>query len=283
MSRIQVFAPAKINLTLHVTGQRADGYHLLDTLVTFADVGDDLTLMPAPDTTLTLSGPEAGALTGEGDNLVTQALALAGQGAHAHLDKKLPIASGIGGGSADAAAALRGCAALGAEVTASQALTLGADVPMCLLSQPMRVSGIGETLQPLVLPSLPAVLVNPRTAVSTRAIFSHLTSRQNAPMPDVVPTFTTPKDTAEWLLGQRNDLQPAAIATEPAIVETLTALDATQPLIARMSGSGATCFALYSTLQQAQTAAKTLAKTHPGWWITPTTLGDQRRRASPDL
>ena len=193
MTWSDVFAPAKVNLTLHITGQRDDGYHLLDSPVAFAPVGDALRVAPAEDLTLRLEGPEAEGLPANGDNLALRAAAMVGegQGAAIVLEKVLPVASGIGGGSADAAAAARAvlaeAGALDADGLAraeAALLALGADVPMCLASRPVRVRGIGEALTPISLPPLPAVLVNPRVPVSTPQIFRSLTARDNSPMPE---------------------------------------------------------------------------------------------------
>ena len=288
MTCIEVFAPAKINLALHVTGQRADGYHLLDSLVAFAPVGDVLQLRPAAGLSLTLAGPESAGLTPGPDNLALRGAALvaAGQGAAIHLAKHLPVASGIGGGSADAAAAVRGMLALrGTEAPAGlgqDLLALGADLPMCRMNAPLRARGIGEVLEPLSLPPLPALLVNPRLPVATPAIFRALACRSNPPLPEALPVFAGPEPLIDWLAGQRNDLQPAACAVEPAI---LAVLDALRQLpgcrLARMSGSGATCFGLFDTEAEAGQAAQLLRAARSGWWIAPAVLGDQTQRATP--
>lgn len=290
MPAIDVFAPAKINLTLHVTGQRADGYHLLDSLVAFAPVGDRLVLTPGQGLSLTVEGPERAGVPSDGSNLVLKAAGLLGgaQGAAIRLSKTLPPASGIGGGSSDAAATLRGLAALWslpperlAEL-APQITALGADVPMCLVPAPQRVQGIGEHLSPVTLPPLPALLVNPRIEVSTPAVFRALASRTNRPMPETVPAFPDAAACIDWLARQRNDLQPAAIATTPAIGDVLAALSALPGCrLARMSGSGATCFALFDTLEGAGVAQARLAERQPGWWIASGTLGDQTQKAQP--
>lgn len=266
------FAPAKINLTLHVTGQRADGYHLLDSLVVFADIGDRVTATPATGLSLALSGPEAPGLTGEGDNLVLRAAQFLGvTDARLSLEKHLPVSSGIGGGSADAAATLRVLAQmtrrpLGA---ATDFVDLGADVPVCLDPRPTRMRGIGEQLTLLApLPPLWLVLANPRVAVATPAIFRNLTRRDNPPMPDPLPTWRDIDDLIVFLGACRNDLQDAAVSLAPVIGLVLDELAATDACrLTRMSGSGATCFGLYETPALADAGAASLAAAHPDWWV----------------
>ena len=293
MTWTDVFAPAKINLTLHITGQRDDGYHLLDSLVVFAPVGDALRVAPAAELSLRLEGPEAEGLPANGDNLALRAAAMVGegQGAEIILEKTLPVASGIGGGSADAAAAARavlaGAGALdGAGLARAEAalLALGADVPMCLRSRPVRVRGIGEGLEPVTLPPLPAVLANPRVPVSTPQIFRSLTSRDNPPMPEVLPEFVDAEALIDWLKDMRNDMEPAAKALEPMIGTVLSELSALPGCrLARMSGSGATCFGLFATMAEAGAAAAALRAARPDWWIAEGLLGDQQARAMPRL
>ncbi|WP_420396042.1 4-(cytidine 5'-diphospho)-2-C-methyl-D-erythritol kinase [Nioella sp.] len=268
-------APAKINLALHVTGQRPDGYHLLDSLVVFAGVGDRLHFAPAPDLSLSVTGPMAEGVPTGPDNLILRAAALfgAGRGTAITLDKHLPHAAGIGGGSADAAATLRGLARLWncPLPDSASVLTLGADVPVCLSRAPQRMAGIGDVLSPVPpIPSLHAVLVNPRVAVPTGAVFRGLTSKQNAPMDppdwDGFASFT------EWLSRQRNDLEPPARALAPEIGEALTLLRNTGAALARMSGSGATCFGLFETEGQAAEAARAISVAQPGWWVQDTAI-----------
>jgi 4-diphosphocytidyl-2-C-methyl-D-erythritol kinase len=270
------FAAAKINLTLHVTGRRADGYHRLDSLVCFADAGDGVSASPAPDLSLRITGPEGAGLAAEPDNLVLRAARAMGQGAALVLDKRLPLASGIGGGSADAAATLRLLARMtGARLPDDAAvLRLGADVPVCLAGRVCRMQGVGETLAPAPpLPPVWAVLANPRVAVPTPQVFAALRSRDNPPMPDRLPDWADAPALAAWLASQRNDLEPAAIAIAPAIAGTLAALAAAPgALLARMSGSGATCFALFATPQAAEAAARALDR--PDWWVAVARLGD---------
>lgn len=268
-------AAAKINLTLHVTGQRADGYHLLDSLVVFVDQGDRITARHAPALSLTVTGPMACGMPLAGDNLVLRAARLIGADPPLALtlDKRLPVAAGIGGGSADAAATLRLLARLtGLPLPdAAALLSLGADVPVCLAGHPARMRGIGEVLDPV--PPLPAfwlVLVNPAVAVPTPAIFRALTQRHNPAMP-AVPQLADAGALAQWLAAQRNDLQAAAVTIEPVIAEVLAALAAQALcLLARMSGSGATCFGLFADEGSAMVATGALQAAHPGWWVAGT-------------
>jgi 4-diphosphocytidyl-2-C-methyl-D-erythritol kinase len=275
------FAPAKVNLTLRVTGRRSDGYHLLDSLVVFAGVGDRLTVAPEAALSLTVTGPFGAGLAAEPDNLVlraARALATAAgilpRGALT-LEKNLPVASGIGGGSADAAAALRLLARLWGlsppeGMLEALALGLGADVPVCLARRPVRMAGIGEVLAPVpALPPLGIVLVNPGVACSTAAIFrARATAGAGFSAADALPPaalFATPASLAAALAASGNDLEAPAITVAPAIASVLTALRA-QPdcLLARMSGSGATCFGLFSDAAAAARAARALPG--EGWW-----------------
>ncbi|MDR0807821.1 MAG: 4-(cytidine 5'-diphospho)-2-C-methyl-D-erythritol kinase [Gemmobacter sp.] len=268
---IREFAPAKVNLTLHVTGRRADGYHLLDSLVVFADIGDWLMASPAERLTLALAGPQAGALTAGPDNLVLRAARSfeASRGAALVLEKHLPVSSGVGGGSTDAAAALRLLARLWRRPLPEPGavLRLGADVPVCLKPGAARMAGVGEIITPL--PSLPEawmVLANPGTAVSTPAIFAALARRENPVMPRALPPLPTLEALATFMGAMRNDLEPSALAAIPMIAEVKAAL-AAQPgcRIARMSGSGATCFGLFPDTATATAAARAIAR--PDWWV----------------
>ena len=270
MAATDGFAPAKINLTLHVTGQRPDGYHLLDSLVAFADIGDTVSASVAPGLSLSVTGPMAEGVPTDDSNLVLRAARLLapGRGAALVLDKRLPAASGIGGGSSDAAAALRVLAPLWgvALPPAADLLPLGADVPVCLDPRPVRMQGIGERLSAApALPHCEIVLVNPRQPVPTPQVFRALTRGDNPAMPGTLPRWRDLAALAEWLRAQRNDLEPAAIAVQPAIAEVLEAMRGTAPLIARMSGSGATCFALYAS--GAAQAAQALRAARPDWWV----------------
>jgi len=277
------YAYAKVNLTLHVTGQRSDGYHLLDSLVVFCGIADVLHATPAPAASLTLQGPFAKDIPADTDNLVLKAARLLQSGLTAAftLTKNLPPASGIGGGTADAAAALRlllrlACEtlpmakaeALAAGLDRDTLLSLGADMPVCFAAHPARMRGIGERLDWLPpLPETHIVLANPRVEVPTPLVFKALASKENPPMPASLPRWPDAAALAAWLASQRNDLQPAAIAHAPVIGRVLATLTA-QPeaLIARMSGSGATCFALFSTAADAETARAAIAAAQPGWW-----------------
>ena len=267
------FAPAKINLTLHVTGQRADGYHLLDSLVVFAEVGDQITARAAADFALTITGPQSGALAVDDNNLVLRAARLIGVPAALTLHKVLPIASGIGGGSTDAAATLRALARLGhmPMPEAGAILGLGADVPVCLNPRALRMQGVGERLVPV--PDLPQgwlVLANPSVALSTPSVFKALPRKDNPPMPADLGPVPSLAALAGFLRLMRNDLEPAAIALAPVIGQVREALSA-QPgcLIARMSGSGATCFGLFAEEATAQAAARAVQAAQPGWWVAP--------------
>jgi 4-diphosphocytidyl-2-C-methyl-D-erythritol kinase len=258
------FAPAKINLTLHVTGQRADGYHLLDSLVVFADVGDRIGQGSVPG--LTVTGPFAAGVPTGADNLVLRAAALAGDTAPAlTLEKCLPPASGMGGGSSDAAATLR---LLDARPSVEVLMRLGADLPVCMAAPgPVRMRGLGERIDPVPgLPGLWLVLVNPGVPLSTPAVFRALTQRQNPPMPDDLPAFVDAPGLTRWLATQRNDLEPPARSLEPRIGAALAAL-AAQPGcgLARMTGSGATCVGIFGTQAERDSAAWSLAR--PGWFV----------------
>src|ERR1700722_5478764 len=253
------FAPAKVNLYLHVTGRRADGYHLLDSLAVFPAVGDIVSVAPAAELGLGISGRFGAVLQAEQDNLLLRAARLLrpGAGVALTLEKNLPVASGIGGGSADAAAALRLLSqhwGLSAPLHET-ALSLGADVPVCLDSVPARMGGIGEILAPAPrLPRFGIVLVNPGVAVATPSVFK---ARQGpfsaaAVLPEA---WGDARDMAAALGRLTNDLQAPAVALQPVIGEVLKMLE-TLPgaLLARMSGSGATCFAIFATPEEAASA-----------------------------
>jgi 4-diphosphocytidyl-2-C-methyl-D-erythritol kinase len=282
---VTAFAPAKINLYLHVTGRRADGYHLLDSLVGFADIGDRVTAAPAEALSLTVTGPEAGSLAGLGeDNLVLRAARLlAGHHGIAPraaltLDKRLPVASGIGGGSSDAAAALRALAALwrvplDENAAFELAAALGADVPACLAGWPVWVGGIGERLDPApALPPLGIVLANPRRELLTAAVFR---ARHDdfAAAERLLLTGTEPEALIAALERCRNDLTGPALSLMPEIAVVLDRLAALpQARLTRMSGSGATCFALFADAGAARHAAAALSAEQRGWWIEAGTL-----------
>ncbi|MBN8290886.1 4-(cytidine 5'-diphospho)-2-C-methyl-D-erythritol kinase [Rhodobacter sp. NTK016B] len=257
-------APAKINLTLHVTGQREDGYHLLDSLVVFAEAGDGLTLGPGPGLSLDIHGPQAAALAPEPDNLILRAARLMGaEGAAFTLDKWLPVASGMGGGSSDAAAAIRLLAERDAKPLPGidALMRLGADLPVCMAApQPSRMQGLGEQVVPLAgIPALWLLLVNPGQGLSTPAVFKAMTERRNPPMPDALPEGLDAPALCDWLGGMRNDLQDPAIRLMPAIRDLLDMIEA-QPgcALARMTGSGATCFGIFRDQASRDDAASAL-------------------------
>lgn len=279
---VSVKAPAKINLYLHVTGKRPDGYHLLDSLFAFAQDGDVVTAEHADGLSLEIIG--APDLSAGEDNIVIKAarkLAAAlgiEPNAHLVLEKNLPIASGIGGGSTDAAAALKALQVLWKKTLPDEklyalALELGADVPSCLAGKAVQVSGVGEVLTPAPeIPALPVVLVNPNKPVSTPAVFKTRKPVFSEPM----PLTQNCADAAEFigeLKKRHNDLQDAACALEPAVAEVLHVLE-NQPLclFSAMSGSGGTCFGLFRTPENAANAAEDIAATHPNWWVKQTAL-----------
>lgn len=283
MAKTRAFAPAKINLALHVTGQRADGYHLLDSLVVFADIGDTITAEAADKLSLQVDGPMAEGVPTDGSNLVLKAAQLlqdtsaAQHGAALTLTKHLPAASGIGGGSSDAAACLRALSALW-NVTCpkpSSTLPLGADLPVCIDPAPQRMRGIGERLTPVDhVPQLAIVLANPKVHVPTPGVFKAMTHRENAPMEETLPRWADLDDFIAWLAETRNDMQPAAETIAPAITKCLQAIAATNAVqLTRMSGSGATCFGLYRTKEDAQAAKTAIETAHPDWWVAAGTTG----------
>ena len=291
-------APAKINLSLHVEGRRSDGYHELRGLVAFADIGDELHLQkPGPDQSgqwsLQCKGPFAAQLAGASnnpdDNLVIRAAALYAKRASCELSglftltKNLPIASGIGGGSSDAAAALRllqnfNPNPLSTRELARLAMEIGADVPMCLTPKAQLIAGRGEVLWPLRdFPALPAVLVNPRVPVSTKTVFETLSAPQLVdhfkPKQPALPKPRTPSAMISYLHEQRNDLQAPALKAAPVISKILKILANDKNCdLARMSGSGATCFGLYESEEIAGKAASSIADEHREWWVAATVL-----------
>jgi 4-diphosphocytidyl-2-C-methyl-D-erythritol kinase len=285
------FAPAKINLFLHVGDKRPDGYHDLLSLVVFADVGDWLTVAPADHLTLRVTGPFADQLAGETDNLVLRAArALSAMakdhgadtpGAALSLEKNLPIASGIGGGSSDAAATLLALAQLwalpiGIDELRAIGLTLGADVPVCLNAQPAFMSGIGEVVKPATgLPPFHLVLANPGVAIPTAQIFKALNTRTGTALPKPFGGGSA-HDLVLWLDHLMNDLAAPATAIAPVVTRLETAITATEGcLLARMSGSGATCFGLYDSQAEASAAAALLSKDHPEWWVKSAALANR--------
>jgi 4-diphosphocytidyl-2-C-methyl-D-erythritol kinase len=281
-------ARAKVNLTLRVVGRRVDGYHDLESLVAFADCADRVSLTPGSSLDLKTIGPLAGACGETADNLVLKAARLLGEHVAGlkvgsfTLDKVLPVAAGIGGGSADAAAALRLLArlndlALDDERLREVALLTGADVPVCLAQSPCDMTGVGETLLPVSLPKIPCVLVNPRIPVATRDVFAALGLRNGELLvgaSDIIQATAWPEqgasveDWVEVLAENSNDLEAPAMRIQPVIGEVIAALNATNGAwLARMSGSGATCFAIYENTAEAQRAAQKIGLDHPQWWV----------------
>ena len=281
-------ARAKVNLTLRVVGRRVDGYHELESVVAFADCADRLTLTPGSELKLETTGPQAPLCGANADNLVFKAAQLLGERVpdlrlgNFALDKVLPVAAGIGGGSADAAAALR----LLAQVNAFSlddarlievARLTGADVPVCLASRACIMTGVGETLLPLSVPKMPCVLVNPRVPVATREVFDALGLRHGELLvgaSDVFGATAWPEvgasieDWVEVLAASSNDLEEPAMRIQPVIAQVIAALNASNGAwLARMSGSGATCFAIYENTAEARRAADKIQLDHPDWWV----------------
>jgi len=286
-------ARAKVNLTLRVVGRRVDGYHDLESVVAFADCADRLSLVVGSELDLVTTGPLAQACGETSDNLVFKAAQLLRErvpnlkvGSFT-LDKVLPVAAGIGGGSADAAAALR-LLARANDLAADDprlievARLTGADVPVCLASRACDMTGVGDTLQPLTLPIMPCVMVNPRVPVATRDVFKALGLRSGELLvgfADVLDAAGWPEagasleDWVEALAAGTNDLEAPATRIEPVIGKVIAALNATNGAwLARMSGSGATCFAIYENTADAQRAAQKIQIDHPGWWVHSGTL-----------
>lgn len=278
-------APAKVNLTLRVLGRREDGYHQLSSVVAFAGTGDRLTLVPGEGLSLTLDGPGAAGLEGDDDNLVLRAArALADRVpglalGRFHLIKRLPVAAGLGGGSSDAAAALRLLARANGLAPDDPrlheaAIATGSDVPACLHGRACLMQGRGEAVTPLVLPRFGAVLVNPRVPVSTAEVFRALAIPPGTQSGDAASPPSGREAILDWLRAEPNDLEPPARALAPVLGEVESALEATPgALLVRMSGSGATMFALYADCRAAARAAKMVAAARPHWWVKSTVLG----------
>lgn len=282
-------APAKINLALHVTGQRDDGYHLIETVVTFSNAGDIVTVEAAPEDTFSMSGRFSQGLSreagGSDGNLVLRARdalreALAEEGLSAppvaiHLEKNLPVASGIGGGSADAAATLRALlrhwhAAPAAATLDRLALKLGADIPMCMVGKPLMASGVGENIALLPgMPSFHCIIANPLQPVSTPQVFQRLTEKNNPSM-GLLPALSSAADWLSWLGSLRNDLEPPARQVQSRVAELSGLLKDTGAALVRMSGSGASCFALYETEAQASDSLAKLTAARPQWFFMQT-------------
>ena len=275
-------APAKVNLALHVTGRRADGYHELESLVVFAGVADEIVARRADIDRLKVTGPFAAA-AGSGDaNLVSRAVAAFRArwpehvpfGLDIALHKNLPVAAGLGGGSADAAAALRMMVQMSADQVspaelAQLALSLGADVPACLGTGPCEVRGVGEIVHRLKrFPTCHIVLVNPLVPVVTADVFRRLEKRANDPLPQLPQPLTRPAQLGIWLHETRNDLEPPAITLVPAIATLIARMAAVEGcILARMSGSGGTVFGLFGSASRAHQAAHDLREAFPGYWV----------------
>jgi 4-diphosphocytidyl-2-C-methyl-D-erythritol kinase len=275
---IKVTAHAKVNLTLHVVGQRANGYHELQSLVCLTEFGDQIHLSPAADFSFQVIGPNASGIPVDESNLVVQAAKFMAQkhskslDCHIILEKNLPMASGIGGGSSDAAAVMRALSQYFSVPlpNVDELMTLGADIPVCMTTGLTLMEGAGEDVTQLsAAPNWGVVLVNPNVGVSTPAVFNALNSKRNLPMQDVAENCV---DIA-WLGDQRNDLEPPAMAIVPevgAVVDAISAAPHCQ--MARMSGSGATCFGVFADIKHANAAAERLQRAHPDWWVVSTKI-----------
>jgi 4-diphosphocytidyl-2-C-methyl-D-erythritol kinase len=281
---VRVTARAKLNLYLHLLGRRGDGYHEIDSLVVFAAFGDRLSLIPHGQLILDVEGPFADSLAAEQDNIVLkaarrlQARYPTARGAAIRLEKRIPVAAGLGGGSADAAAALHGLVRLwGLEARPEElsaiGLDLGADVPVCITGRPAFVGGIGERVDPVpFLPETGLLLVNPRVPLSTAAVFKAREGRFSAPARWTEPVREQ-EQLAKLLAERHNDLTRPALVMAPVMGDVLSALSAyPEILLARMSGSGATCYGLTRNRAEAEAAAQKLRAERPGWWITATWL-----------
>jgi 4-diphosphocytidyl-2-C-methyl-D-erythritol kinase len=268
-------APAKINLFLRLTGKRADGYHEMQSLMAFTELGDALAVEPAEALSLAVTGPVAADVPRDAGNLILKAATRldASRGAALRLEKNLPVAAGLGGGSADAAAALRLLARLwNVDIPAGLALQLGSDVPACLASRSLFASGRGEVCEAVSLPRVPVLLVNPGVAVSTASVFAARQGEFSAPLAPVL-RFADARALVEWLAPLGNDLAAPALSLAPAIGEVQRAIRA-QPgcLLARMSGSGATYFGIFETMAASAAAASAMPAQ---WWSRACHIGGE--------
>ncbi len=270
-------AHAKINLALHLRGRRADGYHLIESLVAFTALGDTVAAVPSHELTLSVSGHFAENVPHGPDNLIVRAARLlaARRGAAVSLVKDLPVAAGLGGGSADAAAAMRLLSRLW-EVPLprlSDTAELGADLPVCVNSVAARVEGIGEFVTELPpLPPLSVLLVNPGAMLSTAEVYAAASHPDMPPLPPL-PSFREARELAAWLQLQRNDLEDPALRLCPVVADVLATLRAgSDCLLARMSGSGSTCFGLFTTPAHAAREAERIVASNPSWWVRSTDL-----------
>ncbi len=270
-------AAAKINLFLHVGEKRADGYHALQSLAVFADVGDELELRHSQDYRLSIRGPFAADLSAGDDNLILKTARLMSLEADIVLTKNLPVASGIGGGSADAAATLRGLAQLWTvkdadKVARHVAPTIGSDVLVCIDSKPAWMEGRGEIVVPVAgVPPMPMLLVNPGVAVSTADVFRALKTRRGTGLrrPERLGGV---EELLQFLRATSNDLETPALAIQPVIADVLREIEGAGSLFTRMSGSGATCFGLFESEQRVAHAAQVISAAHPGWWVCATRI-----------
>ena len=259
---VEAFAYAKVNLTLHVLCQRADGYHQLDSLVVFADVGDRIRFIDATELSVEVTGPFADGVPTDCRNLVWRAAEVVGARCHIVLEKNLPHGSGLGGGSADAAAVLRRFG--GHDAAAS----IGADVPVCLEAGPQRMQGTGDVLERLsAVPACHLVLANPGSSVSTGEVFRSL-RRKNRPGMGPVPDWKDLVGFTDWLRRQRNDLEEVAVELVPQVGDVLAALSGAT--VAHMTVSGTSCYGLYPDQGAAKRAAKEISGANPGWWVRDT-------------
>jgi len=297
-SKIENFAPAKVNLFLHLTGRKASGYHTLDSLVSFVDVGDVIIIEEAPSFSFTVTGDFASSLSvsetastgfNDHDNLVVRAARFLSDVAgkpltvSITLEKNLPVAAGIGGGSSDAAAAVWGLVqywGLASDAAYIKPLLerLGADVPVCYDCVPRFMRGIGDVLlPPLDLPNIPILLINPNVACSTQDVFLHHRGQFKDDV-DIPPSFEDAADLIRFLKACENDLYDAAVQCAPLIENVMTALRTQDDvLFAQMSGSGATCFALFDHMAQCRAAEKAIANANPDWWVRSGTLNSPER------
>jgi 4-diphosphocytidyl-2-C-methyl-D-erythritol kinase len=272
-----LLAPAKVNLTLHVIGQQEDGLHLLDSLVTFPKIGDTLSFLNSEQSNLSITSDESINVPTNNKNLILKAAGIINSkySRSILLKKILPIAAGIGGGSADAAATIRDAISLGYKVSSQDIVKLGADVLACLESQPLRMTGIGDQLK-LINPwprDGYIILVNPRVPLATKKVFAALEQKNNRPMPPRLPVFSTFKELVYFVKRHRNDLEDTAIKLEPIIQKVLFEIGKNKNcLISRMSGSGPTCFGLFENYTKAYAAKLRLMNDFPNWWIISSEL-----------
>lgn len=282
---MQIDAPAKLNLFLHVTGKRPDGYHLLESLMVFASIADTISVEPAKQLSLTITGEGSETLQAEEDNIILRAARILAEHlgkkpeCHLTLHKRIPIGAGLGGGSADAAATLRLLCRFweispDKKVLEDIALSLGADVPFCLNGRAGLVSGVGEKIAPMdALPEIWAVLVNPRIALSTQRVFKRGVKAFTPAGIESIPHWNDAGEAIAWLSKQHNDLETPAIACVPEIAGLLKLLQQQKGCeLARMSGSGATCFGLFSEHAQAHEIADKIAVQYPDWWVSVSPL-----------